>query len=121
LANPFDLTDLHSMETRVKHTAVVNTAEGVFLVMKAAKALKERTSEEALTLWHQAVQSFEKALVSQPNNKEALLNIALTWWKITQLNSDGGNGKGGANVSPIVTKADRYAMLTHTHTQPQTQ
>eukprot|EP01118_Nematostelium_gracile_P006177 TRINITY_DN1987_c0_g1_i1.p1 TRINITY_DN1987_c0_g1~~TRINITY_DN1987_c0_g1_i1.p1 ORF type:complete len:887 (+),score=181.40 TRINITY_DN1987_c0_g1_i1:68-2728(+) len=78
LEKPFFDTDLEVMPLRIKHMNVVNFAEGFFFEYEG---LTKRVSDPdaASRFYSAAISKFEEALDSNPNNKEILLNVALTW------------------------------------------
>jgi hypothetical protein len=69
---PFDETDLVDIQERIKHMNIVIHGEGFVLKMKALR----KTKDEARRLYLLAIESFKKALESDPNNKNSLRNLA---------------------------------------------
>jgi len=110
---PFDLMDLMDMEVRVKHTPLVTNAEGLWFSMKAAEALESRGKMEAITLYHRAVSKFEQALNSDPNNYDAILNLARVWnamLEISHASSDQSAGVYFPMSDPDVMKTNEYYL-----------
>mmetsp|Transcript_17467 Transcript_17467/g.52245 ORF Transcript_17467/g.52245 Transcript_17467/m.52245 type:complete len:1232 (+) Transcript_17467:129-3824(+) len=93
---PFDILDLEEIGVLVKHTPIVTNAEGTFYHMKAMAAFKASSRKEARGLLEKAKEKFQEALMSNPDNTDALLNCAQTWCKI--LEHDHGSGKNMSNV-----------------------
>jgi len=69
---PFDETDLEDMKESVKHMNIVSHSEGFLLKMKGST----KREEESRRLYLLAIDCFKKALVSDPNNKNSLRNLA---------------------------------------------
>eukprot|EP00029_Vermamoeba_vermiformis_P008493 TRINITY_DN3992_c0_g1_i1.p1 TRINITY_DN3992_c0_g1~~TRINITY_DN3992_c0_g1_i1.p1 ORF type:complete len:924 (-),score=198.60 TRINITY_DN3992_c0_g1_i1:32-2803(-) len=78
LEQPFDDTDLDAIGERVKHMNIMAHAQGFFYHMKG---LINRVDDplNAQKFYETAIGKFEEALDANPNNKEILLSIALTW------------------------------------------
>ena len=90
---PFDDTDLESIGERVKHMNIVAHAQGYFYHLKGLSLRVDvhtenlLISQRFLTLqdplaaqkfYQIAIEKFEEALNTDPNNKEILLSMSLT-------------------------------------------
>eukprot|EP01119_Soliformovum_irregulare_P021321 TRINITY_DN7074_c0_g1_i2.p1 TRINITY_DN7074_c0_g1~~TRINITY_DN7074_c0_g1_i2.p1 ORF type:complete len:833 (+),score=208.66 TRINITY_DN7074_c0_g1_i2:91-2589(+) len=75
---PFFDTDLDTLPLRVKHMNIINFAEGFFFEFEG---LTHRVDDpiSAQRFYQMAIDKFGEALDSNPNNKDLLLNVALTW------------------------------------------
>ena len=82
---PFDLMHLTRLGVDVKHTATVTNAEGNFIFAKVLDLLRDGAVEEALQQLQKAKGKYEQSLISSPNNKEALLQIARTCRRILEV------------------------------------
>eukprot|EP01116_Phalansterium_solitarium_P015791 TRINITY_DN3523_c0_g1_i5.p1 TRINITY_DN3523_c0_g1~~TRINITY_DN3523_c0_g1_i5.p1 ORF type:complete len:415 (+),score=117.56 TRINITY_DN3523_c0_g1_i5:261-1505(+) len=78
MPQPFTDTDLETLPLTIKHLNVINFAEGFFLHMRG---LEWRLTDPQLAerFYRNAIEKFHKALDSNPNNKEVLQGVALTW------------------------------------------
>jgi tetratricopeptide (TPR) repeat protein len=111
LQQPFDDTDLESIGERVKHMNIVAHAEGFFYHMKG---LTNRVEDplNAQRFYEIAIEKFEEALDSNPNNKEILLSIALTYILMIE-EENKAKAKPSAYLDPNdprVKKAEEYSL-----------
>ena len=109
--SPFGLVDLVSIEPRVKHTNLINNAEGIFYL---TSALQKNAKEDTEELLKHAKAKFEASLVSNPNHVESLIYAALTSECLLETSLCGGetlrnlcNLKFTMN-DPLCRSIDRY-------------
>jgi len=74
---PFDDTDLEAIGERVKHMNIIAHAHGYFYHLKGL-AIRIDDPLGAQKFYEIAIEKFEDALNTDPNNKEILLSMALT-------------------------------------------
>lgn len=106
---PFDDTDLESIGERVKHMNIVAHAQGFFYHIKGLSCRVEDPTS-AKKFYEIAIGKFEEALDSNPNNKEILLSIALTY--VLSIEEDFKNVPNAkfSVEDPRVRKAEEYAL-----------
>jgi len=111
LEQPFNETDLETLPLRVKHMNIVNFAEGFFYSLKGMTTRVE-DPESAQKFYQVAIEKFEEALDSNPNNKEILLNVALTWTLLLEdeFSLQLAAGENIPNSHPSVSKATEYYL-----------
>lgn len=109
LDKPFDDTDLESIGERVKHMNIVAHAQGFFYHIKGLSCRVEDPTS-AKKFYEIAIAKFEEALDSNPNNKEILLSIALTY--VLSIEEDFKNVPNAkfSPDDPRVRKAEEYAL-----------
>jgi len=109
LESQFDDTDLENIGERVKHMNIIAHAQGFFYHIKGMGCRVEDPMSSK-KFYEAAIEKFEEALDSDPNNKEILLSIALTW--ILSIEEDYKkvpNAKFSPD-DPKVKKAEEYSL-----------
>lgn len=106
---PFDDTDLETIGEHVKHMNIISHAQGYFYHVKGL-ANRVGDLDVARNFYEIAIEKFSEALNSDPNNKEILLSMALTWTLMiedTYLHTP--NARFERN-DPKVKKAEEYSL-----------
>ena len=108
-AHPIDDTDLENIGERVKHMNIIAHAQGFYYHIKG---LTNRVEDplSSKRFYEIAISKFEEALDSNPNNKEILMSIALTW--ILSIEEDYRNVPNAifSKDDPRVKKAQEYSL-----------
>ena len=107
LLQPFNDTDLMELPMKVKFPNIIHFAEGFFYEVKGLTSRVE-DPESSRRFYFMAIEKFEDALDSNPNNKEILVNVALTWTLI--LEEEFLFGQQFPRDHPCVFKAIEYYL-----------
>eukprot|EP00028_Trichosphaerium_sp_Am-I-7-wt_P009830 CAMPEP_0168531082 /NCGR_PEP_ID=MMETSP0405-20121227/15165_1 /TAXON_ID=498012 /ORGANISM="Trichosphaerium sp, Strain Am-I-7 wt" /LENGTH=203 /DNA_ID=CAMNT_0008555675 /DNA_START=51 /DNA_END=658 /DNA_ORIENTATION=+ len=105
---PFDDTDLEEIGERVKHMNIIAHAQGFFYHIKGM-GIRVEDPGTSKKFYEVAIEKFGEALNSDPNNKEILLSIALTWILWIEEDYSDTNAKFNRH-DPKVKKAEEYSL-----------
>jgi len=101
--------DLEYIGERVKHMNIINHAQGYFFHIKGLSFRVENPTT-AKNFYEVAIDKYQEALDSDPNNKEILLSMALTYILMIE---EGYKYVPNARFSlddPMVQKAEEYSL-----------
>jgi hypothetical protein len=76
---PFNDTDLKNVGYKVKHMNIISHVQGFFWQINGLMARSSNVSGLALDYYKAAIDKYEEALDLNPENKDILRNLALTW------------------------------------------
>eukprot|EP01114_Cavostelium_apophysatum_P005961 TRINITY_DN1714_c0_g1_i2.p1 TRINITY_DN1714_c0_g1~~TRINITY_DN1714_c0_g1_i2.p1 ORF type:complete len:511 (-),score=123.93 TRINITY_DN1714_c0_g1_i2:421-1953(-) len=106
-SSPFNNTDLLELPMKVKFSGIVHFSEGFYFHMKALTS-RESDPVSAQRFYGMAIERFTEALARNPNNKEILLSIALTY---TYFLEDEFKGQEFPSLSnPVVNQATGFYL-----------
>eukprot|EP01130_Rhizamoeba_saxonica_P016324 TRINITY_DN7530_c0_g1_i1.p1 TRINITY_DN7530_c0_g1~~TRINITY_DN7530_c0_g1_i1.p1 ORF type:complete len:885 (-),score=187.58 TRINITY_DN7530_c0_g1_i1:58-2367(-) len=109
LDTPFDDTDIENIGLRVKHMNIISHAQGYFYHVKGL-ANRVENPEAATQFYQAAIEKYQEALDSDPNNKEILLSMALTWILIIEEGQQQVENAQFSRDDPKVQKAEEYSL-----------
>ena len=79
METPFNDTDLKNVGYRVKHMNIISHVQGFFWQVNGLMARSSNVEGLAQTYYKAAIDKYEEALDLNPENKDILRNLALTW------------------------------------------
>eukprot|EP01127_Copromyxa_protea_P011133 TRINITY_DN2779_c1_g2_i1.p1 TRINITY_DN2779_c1_g2~~TRINITY_DN2779_c1_g2_i1.p1 ORF type:complete len:1346 (-),score=201.42 TRINITY_DN2779_c1_g2_i1:119-3904(-) len=106
---PFDDTDLDNIGEHVKHMNIISHAQGYFYHVKGL-ANRIEDPEVARNFYGIAIEKFSEALNSDPNNKEILLSMSLTWTLMIEDSYKHIPNAKFERSDPKVKKAEEYSL-----------
>lgn len=79
LESPFNDTDLKHVGNKVKHMNIISHVQGFFWQINGLMARSSNVAGLARGYYKAAIDKYEEALDLNPENKDVLRNLALTW------------------------------------------
>lgn len=79
LEMPFNDTDLKNVGFKVKHMNIISHVQGFFWQINGLMARSSTVTGLAQEYYKSAIDKYEEALDLNPENKDILRNLALTW------------------------------------------
>ena len=76
---PFNDTDLKNVGYKVKHMNIISHVQGFFWQLNGLMARSSNVAGLAKSYYKAAIDKYEEALDLNPENKDVLRNLALTW------------------------------------------
>lgn len=79
METPFNDTDLKNVGYKVKHMNIISHVQGFFWQINGLMARSSTVTGLAQNYYKAAIDKYEEALDQNPENKDILRNLALTW------------------------------------------
>lgn len=79
MEEPFNDTDLKNVGYKVKHMNIISHVQGFFWQLNGLMARSSNVAGLAKSYYEAAIDKYEEALDLNPENKDVLRNLALTW------------------------------------------
>lgn len=79
MEEPFNDTDLKNVGYKVKHMNIISHVQGFFWQLNGLMARSSNVTGLAKGYYEAAIDKYEEALDLNPENKDVLRNLALTW------------------------------------------
>jgi len=108
MESPFNDTDLKNVGYRVKHMNIISHVQGFFWQINGLMARSSNVEGLAHDYYKAAIDKYEEALDLNPENKDILRNLALTW--LLLIEEDRKPGQTFPSDDRRVQKVHEYIM-----------